>query len=257
MKKWLALSSLSILLLASACSSTVGEDGDTLEGDTASADTTGADTASVDDDAVAADTTAEDVVQKPVYNTLLIIDADKECSGTGPGADLDFVAVYRAGALIGVGKPGTANYAPGTGTGCAANEHNAAGDVQSLCGPFGDLDLKDLTSGYLSLGGGDVEVQLGACKNASTCVGWDATACPDPCDGLGDVVELQDGDEIDVWEIDQKYKTDLNLTCKCDSEAFEAMIRTAPGVDAGSISLKSKDGDEKPLGSATMVVVIP
>lgn len=259
MRNFITAIAATSLLFAMGCDAGTGTDGGedldaivdagTDAGGTDNDATTGGDAAVTGDAGGTADATVG-----VSYESLVIYDGSKTkpatCSGTGPGADIDFIAVWRGGKLIGVGKKGTADFKPGSTTGCDKNEHSDAKAVDGVTGGFGDLCSKDgkaiecsksdLSEGYLSLGGGSVELQVGGCQTADP----DA---PDneKCDGSGDLVSLLPGDEIDVHEIGADYKTKYKMSCVCADEGYELDIRVKKGVDAGSKFLEGADGGSK------------
>lgn len=252
------------LVFAFGCDAGTGTGGDTdLDAGGTEADGTSGDDATAGGDATTGgDATSggdagggSDAAAGPTYASIVIYDGSKAkpatCSGTGPGADIDFVAVWRGGKLLGVGKKGTATYKAGTATGCDKNEHNDAKAVEGITGGFGDICRKDgkdvsdckdsdLSEGYLSLGGGSVELQFGKCQKA------DATK-PDAaeCDGSGDLIKLEPGDELDVHEIGANYKTKYGMKCVCADEGYEVDVRTGVGVDTGSKFLDGAPGGSK------------
>jgi len=191
------------------------------------------------------------------YEAIVIYDGSKvaptKCVGTGPGADIDFVSVWRKGKVVAVGKMGTVGYAKSTAAGCKDNNHAQPDDVAAIAGGFGDicqaggklLPVKsckqaDLSGGYLSLGGGSVELQLAACESSG---GTDQGVAH--CSGLGPAFGLLPGDEIDVYELGQGYKQNYGFTCKCDDEGFEVDVRRIAGVQLGAISLGASAGGSK------------
>ncbi len=242
MKKYLAFLSISALLLTSACSATVGDDG-AVDGTGTDDATVGADTTTDAGSTDAGSTDAGSVTAG--YKSVVIWDkyTEPDCKATtGPGPDIDMVAVWRGNDLLGVGKPGTCTYKAGTTVACPDNQHAAATDVAAACGPFGDLDFKSVSFGYLSLGGGSVEMAIGACTKGGTDI--------EACDGAGDVVEIKVGDSIDVYEVDQWYlgkaggntKAYITGACKCIPETYEVELRVTAGVDTGSLAVGQKTG---------------
>lgn len=238
MKKYLGILCILAMMLAAACSSSTGEDGGESDGaatDVGATDAGGSADTTASQDAGAVDPPAS-------YTWVVIFDDTKTCTGTGPGADIDAIAVYRGGKLIGVGKPGTADYAKSAVAGCETNGHAKAADVEACTGPLGDIDPKEISTGYLSLGAGSVQLQVGGCANGDTDV--------HKCDGKGDAIKFQDGDEIDVYEVDKYYQeTENPLTkakyitgqCKCDSEPYTIILRKAKGgtpedLEVGSVT---------------------
>ncbi|GEM_PF-3180179 len=219
-------------LLVAGCDAGTGDDGTgTADGTVADggADTGGgADAGSTGGDAGAADAGTT----KTTYASIVIYDGSKAkpavCSGTGPGADIEAVALWRGSKLLGVGKPGTPNYAKSTAKGCADNKHGEADDIEAITGAVGTIDLKAAETGYLSLAGGSVEVQFGACTG-----GGDD---PKACDGKGDLVKAEAGDIVEVYEIGPKYKTDFKMFkgCKCAAEGYEVDARVDKGKSGAS-----------------------
>lgn len=156
--------------------------------------------------------------------------AEPDCKMTAsPGADIDAIGLYRNGALIGVIKPGTANY-KGEKTSCVDNAH---ADPSSAEGPS---DVYDTNKGYVGLNGGSLEFQIGGCSVSST----DITLC----DGAGPSVTILPGDEFDVYEVGQEYKEKKWITeaCKCISEDYEVWVRLEKGVDAGAVLVGNGKG---------------
>ena len=240
MKKYFGIMFIIAMMLAAACSSSTGDDGATDPDTTTDSSTDQADAGTSD-----AGTAADAVAPAASYTWVVIFDDTTVCTGTGPGADIDTVAVYRDKKLIGVGKPKTADYAAGSGTDCDKNTHAKPVDVEACTGPLGDIDPEGVTTGYLSLGGGSVEFQIGGCANGEATI--------DKCDGKGDVVALQDGDEFEVYEVDKWYQDDKHKNpattknyitgqCKCDSEPYTVYIRMTKGVDATGVKVGSFTG---------------
>ncbi|MCO4762352.1 MAG: hypothetical protein KC502_12655 [Myxococcales bacterium] len=244
MKKYLAFLSISAMLLTSACSATVGTEGDedgTSGGDaTTTEDGTGSDAGTTGDAGTATDagSTPTGFMSVVIYDKYTEPDCKKT---TSPGPDIDMVAVWRSGKLIGVGKPGSCDYSAGTNPACPDNKHAAAKDIEAACGPFGDIDAVNVSTGYLGLGGGSLELSIGACSSETTDI--------EKCDGKGDAVAVQSGDEIDVYEVDQWYlgnndakKKYITGSCKCIPETYEVWLRTKTGVDTGSVEVGQKTG---------------
>jgi hypothetical protein len=178
-----------------------------------------------------------------------------DCAHTRqPGVDLDAVLLYRtctdqfpsdvprcACAEVGgpgkrcvmaVGKPGTAVLLPPDDQVlCESNDFNdvgqATGGVDATGnGPGGQV------SGFVSLNGGSVAMQLGACSPASD---------PSRCDGLGPPVVPVVGDEMDVYEVDGWYSDPATAkfptTCKCVAEPYRVALRLAADVTASEACL--------------------
>ncbi len=201
---------------------------------------------------------------KPVassYESLVIWDQSADPSfvngkcGASPGADIDCVGLYRGGKLIGVGKIGTANYAASPASTCENNKNSVA----SVEGPLnGHVYASSPDVGYVSLNGGSIEIQFGACKTGSTIT---------DCDGAGALVPLLPGDEVDVWEVDTTYKSgsggpaDGNAYdgCICYPDEYEVTVRSKLGADAGSVSLPApgtgNSADKKWFAGSTTVKI--
>ncbi len=226
--KVLAIFAVLVLLLGTACSASVGVgvggDDDSKGGDAgATTDANGAGDTTASDAGTSTDAGAVPLAKS--YTWVVIHDMAKSCvSGTGPGADIDMVAVYRSAKLIGVGKVSSPDYAAGA-TPCKGNKHAEKDDIAACAGPLGDIEPKDISTGYLSLGGGAVALQIGECQDQAIDV--------HDCDGKGAVVALQAGDEIDVYEVDGWYtKTEnpgtkakyITGKCKCDSEPYQVTV---------------------------------
>ncbi len=200
------------------------------DGSTASGDGSGADAGPLD------------VAPTPkTWSWVAIYDDTKTCAGTGPGADIDAVALYRKGKLLGVGRPGSVQYVPPPLESCKLNGHNKEFDQAACAGPLGDIDPVELAHGYLSLGGGWMAMQIGACAGAGKSL--------HDCDGLGEAIILQSGDEIDVYEVDTWYlntknpktgKPYITAQCKCDPEPYTVYVRKS-----------ATSGDQVEVGSHT------
>jgi hypothetical protein len=253
MKNFLAFLGAGALIMASACSATTGGDGDAVDGIGSDA---GGGSDSGGSDAGGTDTGAADTGGGGATGWKSVVIYDKytepDCKATtSPGPDIDVVAVFRGGKLMGVGKPGTCSYSAGVSPACPDNQHNAAADVAAACGPLGDIDGKDISKGYLGLGGGSVELQIGACQSDNETVG--------SCDGAGAVVEILPGDEIDVYEVDGWYKENgpngkqtpyyITGACKCISETFEVELRKEIGKSGADDLLVGEK-----TGTATLTV---
>lgn len=245
MKKYLGFLTIGAMLFATACSASVdSDDGDVTTDEDVSSDATAGDTSgSTDSDT----TTAGDTTTAPTgWTSVVIYDkfTEPDCKATtSPGPDIDTVALWRqvggTWTLMGVAKVGSCDYSAGVNPACPDNKHNAAADVAAACGPFGDIDAKDIATGYLGLGGGSVELKIGACQSDKEDIS--------SCDGKGDAVEILAGDELDVYEVDQWYlshgagcgddgepkcatgKTYITGSCKCIPETYEVELRKEAG----------------------------
>ena len=154
-----------------------------------------------------------------------------ECSATAqPGPDIDAVGLYRTGAdntkrLIGVARPAAESVTfAAASSACPLNEH------ASPSAASGRLDGAN-NGGFFSLNGGTLELKFGACS-------------PDQkdmlsCDGKGETLTLQSGDEIDVYEIDQWYADTGHMpqTCSCVAEYYELNLRGDFGGKDGQVCL--------------------
>ena len=248
MKKYLGFLAIGATLLATGCSAEVGEDADgdasTVTDSTGGGDTTGGDTTGGGDSA-GGDTTAT----KAKFESILIFDKSEDPTfvngkcGASPGTDLDAIALYRKigdkSTLMGVGRVGSAVY----DTSAASTCDNKKNDKTSAEGPVnGFVYEKDPDKGYISLNGGSIELEFGACGAGQTDV--------KTCDGKGDKVAIENGDEIDIYEVDLTYKADGDGPgkgnaydgCVCYADQYKVKIRTKMGVDAGSIYLGAADG---------------
>ncbi len=271
-KKILTILGIASMTALAACGTTTSADGDATDGTgsdaTVGADTTG-DTAT--GDATTGDTTTGDTVATATFKSIVIWDKSQEkvdkC-GTGPGTDLDAVGLYRAGKLIAVGATGTAAYtAPVTplkdkaGTSCVAGDgKNSAASAE------GPLDAHVYASksdtGYISLNNGSLEIQFAACKTGTKIT---------DCDGAGALVEIQSGDEIDVWEVDAAYKSGSSTpadgnaygnftdapgtanSCACYADEYQLDLRPTMGSEAGSVYVPASATDYN-KGSKTIKV---
>jgi len=160
---------------------------------------------------------------------------DGKC-GSSPGSDIDAVMLYRNGKLIGAGKVGTTNYSASASSSCD-NKKNIAASAE---GPVnGHVYASSPDTGYISLNGGSIELQFGACSTATQ----DATKC----DGKGALIDVEPGDQIDIYEVDASYKPGTGTIvegfayagCVCYSDEYQVDLRVDKGVDAGSVALPS------------------
>jgi hypothetical protein len=165
------------------------------------------------------------------YVWVVVQDTEqKACSTNGPGADIDAVALWSATGAIGWGKLSTANYtANPLGNACENAEcSGGACKYAAIGGVFPVPTLVAYTegpkdamvsatandSGYFSLNGGTLQLQIG-----------DLT-------GAGPAVELKKGDMIKVFEVDQTYITSGNApaSCSCLPEHYTVSLQTAKGA---------------------------
>jgi len=232
------------LLALNACESTVTDDADgTTETDT----TTGGDTGGGADT-----TTGTDTVSGPSYSWLVVDGSpytEPSCTETSSaGADLDVVALYRGGKLVGVGKPGTAKEFKAAQPACA---DKVRGTIADITGPLTTKMYADKTpdTGYYSLSNNRVYVQIGACTQSTDDI--------KVCDGAGAVIEFQTGDEIDVYEVDTTYKKGGGTSasgiapdnCKCIAEDYYV------GIAMDQDTEPTKVGDFKGSKSAIKITL--
>ena len=222
------------MLAMGGCDASVGG-GDATEDGSADATVAGTDAATTADTGVKADT----AVAATGYHFVTIDGSpytEVDCKATNsPGPDIDVVALYRGGALIGVGKPGTVNFKAGAKNACAAeNKHNDPKDVA------GGLTTKMYTTatpdtGYFGLSDGTVSVKIGGCQVS--------TADIKSCDGTGAEQEIKAGDELDIYEVDATYKKGSSSfaagiaadSCKCISEDYELFVSKEDGASLVSL----------------------
>lgn len=262
MKKYTGWLAIAALVLASACSGQDGEDGEDgggtadmgTTGDMAESDGGGMDhdgmdhDGHMDHDGMASDTMSGDMADEDMgggstgYPWVVIYDGDgsegwkPSCDTSGPGADLDMAALWRLNTdsneyeLIGVVKPDSIDYvvAPEASSCPAKTSHSQEDDVKAFAGAFGDVDM-ELDDGYLSLNGGSVEFQFGACSQSGAT--WKT------CDGSGDAVEVMPGDEIDIYKVDAYYFKKGWSNYDAPTESYEVVLRTEKGLSDGSLSL--------------------
>ena len=161
--------------------------------------------------------------------------------GPSPGMDLDCVGLYRGGTLLAVGKTNAASagetttYTPGTSN--CVNLYNSATSADGPLDGHSYADKPD--TGYISLNGGAIEIHFGACVNGTNITN---------CDGAGVHVDIQAGDEIDVWELDGNYLTgsgtgaDGNAWdgCNCYADEYEVDLQPTTGAPATTIVLPTR-----------------
>jgi hypothetical protein len=171
------------------------------------------------------------VVADP-YVWVVVQDTEQvACSTNGPGTDVDAVALQSAaGAVLGYGKVGTAKFtANPQGNACANADCSGGNCKYAYIGTHfpdpevlvhytegmsnGNVAAVGDDYGYLSLNAGTLQLQIGA------------------GDGTGAALELQSGQFIYVYEIDQTYITsgDAYAGCICAPEHFTVMLQTASG----------------------------
>ena len=130
---------------------------------------------------------------------------------------------------------------------------SSSSPAASAAGPLdGHVYASNPDTGYISLNGGSLEIQFGACVTGSTIT---------DCDGAGSVVEVMSGDEIDVWEVDGSYKAGSGTAadgnayagCACYADEYQVDLRPAIGSEAGSVYVPS-DPNQYDKGSMTVKV---
>jgi hypothetical protein len=166
------------------------------------------------------------------WATVVVTDKTKESDckkTTAPGAEIDAIAVYRKDQLIGVVAVGSAVV---IGTLQPTCGNNAFANASTVEGPIDGSESK----GVFALNGGGVEVAFGGC---SAC-----TAHVADCDGKGDPVALQPGDELDVYELDTWHVGKLATAgkCTCTSDPYEVKTRRKAGSDDGAFVLGTFTG---------------
>jgi hypothetical protein len=182
----------------------------------------------------AVDTTPPPVDTTPVdpYVWVVIQDTEqKACTTNGPGTDVDAVAlVSAAGTVLGYGKIASANFtANPLGNACENTECSGSNCKyaaisltfleESLVSytegpPDGFVQSVGDDAGYFSLNAGTLQIQIG-----------DLT-------GAGPAKQLQSGDYIQVYEVDQTYiaSGSAPATCTCLPEHYTVSLQSAAGT---------------------------
>ena len=226
-EKILSILGVCTLVATTACSATANSDADGMADGMVMPDTT-----SGQDTTTAAKT----------FKSIVIWDKSEDPAfrngkcGSSPGSDIDAVMLYRGGHLIAAGKVGSASYDTSKATSCD-NKKNIASNAEGAVNAHVYASSPD--TGYISLNGGSIELQFGACSTATE----DVTKC----DGAGAEVDVMTGDQIDFYEVDSSYKPGSGTAmdgfaydgCVCYSDQYQVDLRTAVGVDAGSVVLQS------------------
>ena len=239
--------SIASLTVVTACGTTTGG-GDATDG-------TSSDAATGDDSM--GDMSMGDTTAMAAYKSVVIWDKSQDPGfvngkcGTSPGTDLDCVGLYRGGVLIGVGKPGTATYAaPATASPCTVTANKSAASAAE--GPLdGKVFASSPDSGYISLNGGSLEIQFGACKTGTTIK---------DCDGAGALVDVMAGDQVGVWEVDTTYKAggageqagNAYDGCVCYADEYQVEFRTAVGSETGAVYFPA-DATKYNTGTAKII----
>ncbi len=237
-EKILASLGLVALLATGACSASTNNDADGTAGDAGTTDTATVDTATVD-----TSTADVPVVGKQIFESIVIWDHSGEkldCTKNSIGTDLDAVALYRGkpAQLMGVGKIGSAKFSQGSTPLCPVNDGIKKKQTDLPVGPLnGHVYKSKDDTGYISLNGGSIELQIGACSNTS------AKGVED-CDGNGAVVIIEAGDELDVYEVDTTYKAGgsgpqkgfAEDICVCYADEYQVDLRPKVGADAGTVT---------------------
>lgn len=170
---------------------------------------------------------------------------EPDCNMTSsPGADLDVVALYRNGYLLGVGKPGTAKLFTAAQPACAGK---GKGNVTDVTGKLNTKMYADNTpdTGYFSLSNNRVYVQIGECTQSTEDIR--------ECDGLGPVITFEDGDELDIYEVDSIYKQGSGSfaagiappNCLCIAEDY--WVGVAMDMDSEPIQLGTFKGSKSAI----------
>ena len=209
-----------------------------------------------------------DTAAAPGYTYVVIRDKESEqstfsCNATNsPGTDIDAVALIRKDRVVGYLMKGTAILTPESVT-CApaacsgqdctyASSSFTIGETELVSRTEGPPDavVRGSTddSGYMSLNGGSLQFQIG--------------------DGLADgpPQAISSGDRIEVYEVDQRYKTTSNAS-NCTPEHYQLFVQTAASeslqlhpvqFDAlNSDTCGAAPGPDDYLGCGTTVFVMP
>lgn len=242
-KKMLALMGVGAAMMLTGCDASVGG---LLDADDATSDTTqGTDTT--------IDTNTDTTTPPTEYKSIVIFDKSEDPVCTkSPGMDFDAIGAWRGNTFLGVGRVGSANIAT-SGSKCPDNDKNIPSSAE---GPVNGKVFADKPdTGYVSLNGGSLELEIGACTNGAS------TAFD--CDGKGALVALKSGDELDIYEVDTTYKPGSGSDrdgfaysgCACYADEFTVNLRTAKGVDFGSVFLPSTGFYKGTTGGAGAIVV--
>ena len=183
----------------------------------------------------------------------VIIDGSKnpDCTTNSPGPDIDAIALYRKIGtnwyLMGMAKSGTQIVkAPAYPQCLDLNSHDTP---QSVCGPVnGTVSATAKDTGYFALGDRSVYVQIGECTNL--------TQDLKKCDGNGAVVDIELGDQLAIWEVDQSYKASCKndgydapqcgyaySSCTCTSEQYGVGVATTSDASV-YLDLGTKTGTD-------------
>ncbi len=247
LKKFLTILGLASMTVLTACGATTSADGDATGSDA----TTGT-------DATGTDAATGDTGPAVTYKSVVIWDKSQDPGyingkcGASPGTDLDAIGLYRNNVLIGVGKPGTAIYtAPATASPCTVDAGKSK--ASSAEGPLdAHVYASSPDTGYISLNGGSLEMQFGACVSGTTIT---------TCDGAGALIDILPGDQLDVWEVDTTYKAGSGTPadgnaysgCVCYADEYQVDLRPTLGSEAGSVYVPS-DPNQYDKGSMTVAV---
>ena len=248
---------LASVLAMGGCDATVGGTGDATGDGTAGDAVVAADIPATTDTVAAADT----AVAATGYLFVTIDGAPEknpDCTTSSAGADLDVIALYRGGKLIGVGKPGTCTYKAGAAPKCAkwgktdqcsfgTADPKCHNNVADACGGLNTVMYTDAKpdTGYVGIGSGTVELKIGACTTA----GADLKGC----DGAGADVPILAGDELDVYEVDGSYKAGSKTfadgiaaaNCVCTAEQYEVFVSKEAGK--GLVTLGTHTGSKSQI----------
>jgi len=189
-------------------------------------------------DAYIAPTPDAYVAPTPTDPYIWVVIQDTEqvaCTTNGPGADIDAVALVAntgaaVGTVLGYGKIGSASYKPNP-AGYACENTDCSGQNCKYAANGSTFPLADLVArtegpvdavvnastndvGYFSLNAGTLQLQIG-----------DLT-------GAGPAQAIQEGDQIQVYEVDKTYVADgyAPQTCSCMPEHYTVFVQTAAGA---------------------------
>lgn len=180
------------------------------------------------DAGTATDGSTPDTTPASAYTFVFIRDKESDqftfsCSATNaPGTDIDAVALIRKGQTVGYLLKGSAIFTA-ENVACIPSECSGQDCTYASSGsPVSDAQLISRTegppdavvrgstndTGYMSLNGGSLQFQIGDVL------------------GKGPAQVLSSGDRIQVYEVDQRYKTASNAG-ECTPEHYQLFIQNA------------------------------